>query len=58
MSGISPILANVFLHSAFDWINQWRKRHAFGRVVVVRYADDAVIGAEYEDDARKLLVAI
>jgi hypothetical protein len=58
-SGISPILANVFLHYVFDaWISQWRKRHAFGRVVVVRYADDGVIGAEYEDDARKLLAAL
>ena len=58
-SGISPILANVFLHYAFDaWISQWRKRHAGGRIVVVRYADDAVIGAEYAGDARKLLVAL
>jgi RNA-directed DNA polymerase len=58
-SGISPILANVFLHYAFDaWISQWRTRHAGGRIVVVRYADDAVIGAEYGGDARKLLVAL
>ncbi len=58
-SGISPLLANVFLHYVFDaWIQQWRQRHARGQIVVVRYADDAVIGAQYEDDARKLLEAL
>jgi RNA-directed DNA polymerase len=58
-SGISPLLANVFLHYSFDaWIHQWRKRHARGQIVVVRYADDSVIGAEHEDDARRLLVAL
>ena len=56
---ISPLLANVFLHYSFDaWIHQWRKRHARGQIVVVRYADDSVIGAEHEDDARRLLVAL
>jgi group II intron reverse transcriptase/maturase len=58
-SGISPILANVFLHYAFDaWIHQWRQRYARGRIVVVRYADDGVIGAEYESDAQNLLAAL
>lgn len=58
-SGSSPLLANVFLHYAFDaWISQWRARHARGQIVVVRYADDAVIGAQYESDARKLLDAL
>ncbi len=43
-SGISPILANVFLHYAFDaWIHQWRKRYARGQIVVVRYADDSLL---------------
>lgn len=56
---ISPILANVFLHYCLDaWIHQWRRRHARGQIVVVRYADDAVIGAEYEADARRLLEAL
>ena len=42
-SGISPILANAFLHYVFDaWVSQWRKRHARGQIVVVRYADDGV----------------
>ena len=58
-SGISPLLANVFLHYVFDtWVHQWRRRHARGRIVVVRYADDGVIGAEYEGDARQLLEAL
>ena len=38
---ISPLLANVYLHYAFDlWANQWRRKHAHGDVVIVRYADD------------------
>lgn len=50
---ISPLLANVFLHYAFDlWAAQWRKRQAKGRVIVVRYADDIVVGFELESDAR------
>ncbi len=40
-SGISPLLANVFLHYVFDlWVHQWRWRHACGRAIVCRYADD------------------
>jgi group II intron reverse transcriptase/maturase len=58
-SGISPLLANVFLHYSFDaWIQQWRTRHARGQIVVIRYADDVIAGAEYESDARKLLEAL
>jgi hypothetical protein len=58
-SGISPLLANVFLHYAFDaWIHQWRTRHARGQIVVIRYADDALVGAQYESDARRLLDAL
>lgn len=49
---ISPLLANVYLHYVLDlWIEQWRKRHAQGDVVVVRYADDFVLGFQREDDA-------
>jgi RNA-directed DNA polymerase len=56
---LSPLLANVFLHYVFDlWINQWRKRHAKGDCVVVRYADDFVIGFEHEADARACLEAL
>ena len=55
-SVISPILANVFLHYVFDlWINQWRKRHCRGKCIVVRYADDFVIGFENESEARACL---
>lgn len=50
---ISPLLANVYLHYVFDlWVQQWRKRHARGEVVVVRYADDFVVGFQHEDDAK------
>jgi len=58
-SGISPLLANVFLHYSFDaWVHQWRTRHARGQIVVIRYADDVIAGAQYESDARKLLDAL
>jgi group II intron reverse transcriptase/maturase len=50
---ISPLLANIYLHYAFDlWVCDWRKRHARGEVYVVRYADDLVMGFQYEQDAR------
>lgn len=53
---ISPLLANVYLHYVFDlWIEWWRKHHAIGEVVVIRYADDFVIGFQQERDARRCL---
>jgi group II intron reverse transcriptase/maturase len=56
---LSPLLANVFLHYVFDlWIDQWRKRHAKGDCIVIRYADDFVIGFEHEADARACLEAL
>src|ERR1700739_3793245 len=56
-AGISPLLANVFLHYVLDlWVHQWRRRHARGRVSIVRYADDFVMGFESEADARQMLV--
>jgi len=40
-AGISPLLANIFLHYALDlWVQQWRKKPGHGRVIIVRYADD------------------
>jgi group II intron reverse transcriptase/maturase len=55
-SGISPLLANIFLHYAFDmWVAQWRRRQAHGDVIVIRYADDTLLGFEKEQDARRLL---
>jgi len=54
---ISPLLANVFLHYALDlWVHWWRRRKARGRVIIVRYADDFVMGFQYTDDARRMLV--
>jgi len=55
---ISPLLANVYLHYVFDlWVQQWRTRHAHGDVIVVRYADDIVMGFEHREDAEACLVA-
>ena len=51
---ISPLLANVYLHYVFDlWVKQWRSREATGNVIVVRYADDIVVGFEHHADARR-----
>lgn len=56
---ISPLLANIYLHYAFDqWANQWRKRHADGNVIIVRYADDTVIGFDKEHDAKRFMRAM
>jgi RNA-directed DNA polymerase len=53
---ISPLLGNVFLHYVFDlWIQWWRKDRCNGKVVVVRYADDFVIGFERQDEAERCL---
>jgi group II intron reverse transcriptase/maturase len=50
----SPLLANVYLHYVFDlWAHRWRTRHARGDVVIVRFADDAVVGFEYREDAER-----
>jgi RNA-directed DNA polymerase len=52
----SPLLANVFLHYAFDlWALRWRKRHASGDMIVVRYADDLVAGFQTSTDAMQFL---
>jgi RNA-directed DNA polymerase len=53
---ISPLLANVYLHYVFDlWVEVWRKKVANGDVVVVRYADDLVMGFEHRTDAERFL---
>jgi RNA-directed DNA polymerase len=50
----SPLLANVYLHHVFDlWADWWRRRHAHGDVIIVRFADDITIGFEHEQDARR-----
>ena len=51
---VSPLLANVYAHYVFDlWAHQWRKQHAHGDMVIVRFADDAVVGFEHRDDAER-----
>ena len=51
---ISPLLANIYLHYAFDiWAQRWRKRYARGEVYIVRYADDIWMGFQYRDDAER-----
>jgi RNA-directed DNA polymerase len=56
---ISPLFANVFLHYVLDlWIVAWRKRQAKGEVIIVRYADDFVMGFREESDARRCLAAL
>lgn len=53
-SAVSPFLANVYLHYAFDlWAERWRRREATGNVIFVRFADDIVVGFEHEADARR-----
>lgn len=50
---ISPLLANICLHSVLDeWTQWWRRYQARGEVVIVRYADDFVVGFQYEQDGR------
>ena len=58
-SVISPLLANVYLHYVFDlWAERWRRREAAGNMIIVRYADDLVVGFEYEADARRFRDAL
>jgi RNA-directed DNA polymerase len=53
-ASVSPLLANVYAHYVFDlWAHQWRRRHAHGDMVIVRFADDAVVGFEHRDDAER-----
>ena len=52
----SPLLANVYLHYVFDlWADWWRKRHAHGDVIIVRFADDFIVGFEHKEDAERFL---
>ena len=50
----SPLLANVYLHYVFDlWVQRWRRTQAQGDVIVVRYADDVIVGFEHHTDAER-----
>src|SRR5258708_38099385 len=53
---VSPLLANLYLHYVLDlWVVAWRKKVAHGEMIVVRYADDAVLGFQYREEAEKFL---
>src|SRR3984893_2202432 len=53
---ISPLLANIYLHYVFDlWAVRWRQRMATGDMIIVRYADDFIVGFQHESDARRFL---
>jgi group II intron reverse transcriptase/maturase len=55
-SVISPLLANIYLHYALDlWAERWRRREATGDMIIVRYADDFIVGFQHEADARCFL---
>jgi hypothetical protein len=56
---ISPLLAHLYLHYAFDrWVPRWRQTQAQGEVVVVRFADDCVVGFQYRPEAERFLAAL
>ena len=56
---ISPLLANIFLHYVVDqWVHTWRASNAKGDVIIVRYADDVVMGFQYQSEARKCHAAL
>jgi RNA-directed DNA polymerase len=56
---ISPLLANIYLHYAFDlWVEAWRRKPGRTDVIVVRYADDVVLGFERKDEAERFLVEV
>src|SRR5664280_1121596 len=55
-ASVSPLLANVYLHYVFDlWADYWRHTRAHGDVIIVRFADDFIVGFEHEKDARRFL---
>jgi RNA-directed DNA polymerase len=52
----SPLLANIYLHYVFDlWVQQWRTKQARGDVIVVRYADDFIVGFQHKSEAERFL---
>ena len=55
----SPLLANVYLHYVFDvWADRWRRRQARGEVIIVRFADDDIVGFEHREDAERFLAEL
>src|SRR2546421_5998791 len=58
-ASVSPLLSNVYLHYVLDlWVDWWRRRHADGDVIIVRWADDFIVGFEHEQDARRFLAEL
>jgi RNA-directed DNA polymerase len=58
-ASVSPLLANVYLHYAFDlWAAQWRRRDAHGDMIIVRFADDDIVGFEHHKDAQRFLAEL
>jgi RNA-directed DNA polymerase len=58
-ASVSPLLANVYLHYVFDlWADRWRRRQAHGDVIVVRFADDCIVGFQHRDDAERFLAEL
>jgi len=56
---VSPLLANIYLHYVFDlWVRAWRRTQARGNVIVVRFADDIVLGFQVESDAERFRVEL
>lgn len=56
---ISPILAKIYLHCVFDlWSNTWREKRALGDMVIIRYADDSVLGSQHRSDALRFTQAL
>jgi RNA-directed DNA polymerase len=56
---ISPLLANIYLHYALDlWAERYRRREVTGDMIIVRYADDFIVGFEHEGEARRFLEAL
>jgi len=52
-------LANIYLHYVFDlWVRQWRQRHARGDMIVVRFADDFIVGFQHKSDAERFLTEL
>ena len=55
-SVISPLLSNIYLHYVLDlWAERWRRREATGDMIIVRYADDFIVGFQHKADARRFL---
>jgi RNA-directed DNA polymerase len=55
----SPLLANVYLHYVFDlWAERWRRRRARGEMIIVRFADDYIVGFQHREDAERFLAEL